>query len=142
MSSMSAMDHASRSGSHSSALRSLPPGSSSGSSRSRWFAVDAIGGAVAAPVSVAMFAALSGRKLEIANTMDWPDAIPLIARADTLLRGLVIAGVAILLGAVMTAVARGRTDRERVHRALSFTLWPALTAVALFGLAFAHWGIQ
>jgi Na+-driven multidrug efflux pump len=43
---------------------------------------------------------------------------------------------------VVVAIAIGRTDRDRVHRTLSFTLWPALIATALVGLAVAHWGIQ
>ena len=111
-------------------------------SRSRWFAVDAIGVMVTATTSVAMFAALSARKLEIAHIQDWQEAAPLFARVDTLLRVLLVAAAAVLLGAVITSISVGRTDRDRVHRALSFTLWPALTALALFGLGFAHWGIQ
>ena len=111
-------------------------------SRSRWFIVDAIGGTLAATVSVVMFAALSSRKSEIARTMDWVDAVNLIHRVDTLLRVMMVVAAAVLLGAVVAAVAVGRTDRERVHRMLSFTLWPALIVLALFGLAFAHWGIQ
>jgi hypothetical protein len=111
-------------------------------SRSRWFLVDAIGGTLAATVSVLMFAALSGRKQEIARTMDWQDAILLFHRADTLLRALAVTAAAVLIGAVIAAIAVGRTDRDRVHRALSLTLWPALTAAALFGLAFTHWGIR
>lgn len=112
-------------------------------SRSRWFIVDAIGVMVTATTSVAMFAALSGRKAEIARAqMEWEDAVALIQRADMLLRVLLVVAAAVLVGAVIAAVTVGRTDRDRVHRTLSFFLWPALTAVALFGLAFAHWGIQ
>jgi hypothetical protein len=111
-------------------------------SRSRWFIADALGGAVTASVSVAMFAALSGRKAEIARTMEWSEALPLIHGADDMLQVLVVAAAAVLLGSVITAVAIGRTDRDRVHRTLSLTLWPALTATALFGLAFALWGIR
>lgn len=110
-------------------------------SRSRWFVVDAIGGTITATVSVFMFAAMSARKDHAARTLDGYQALDVIERVDTLLRVLMVTAAIVLLGAVVTAIARGRTDRERVHRALSFTLWPALTAVALFGLAFAHWGI-
>ncbi|MBA3393849.1 MAG: hypothetical protein H0T89_14470 [Deltaproteobacteria bacterium] len=111
-------------------------------SRSRWFIADAIGGMLAVTASVAMFAALSDREAEVVRTLVWGNALPLLHRAQTLLYALVVVAAVVMLGSVIAAVAIGRTDRDRVHRALSFTLWPALTATALFGLAFAYWGIR
>jgi hypothetical protein len=111
-------------------------------SRSRWFVVDAVGVLLTATTSVAMFAALSGVKADAARNLDFTDALPLIQRVDMLLRLLVAAAALALIGAVIAAITVGRTDRDRVHRVLSLTLWPALTALAAFGLVFAHWGLQ
>ena len=111
-------------------------------SRSRWFAVDALGATLTATATVGMLLALAARKSEIVRTMDYVDARDLLVRAQTLLWGLAELAAVVFVGAVIVAVAIGRTDRERVHRALSLALWPAMIVVALLGLAYAHWGLQ
>jgi hypothetical protein len=111
-------------------------------SRSRWFVTDALGASLVATLGVALFAALNNLEADVARNVDYLEALPIFHRIDLLLRGLVAAAVVAGFGAVIAAIAIGRTDRDRVHRALSFTLWPALMATALVGLAITRWGLR
>ena len=112
-------------------------------SRSRWFVVDIAGAAAAAIVAVGMFGGFGARKAAIAQFEVDPDAAQvLIHRADTFLYALVVAAAIALVVSVVVAIARGRTDRDLVHRGLSVTLWPALVGIGLVGLGLAHWGLR
>lgn len=111
-------------------------------SRSRWFVVDIAGAAAAAVVAVAMFARLGERKSVIALAEEPEHARALLHRADMFLYALVAAAAIAFLVSVVVGITLGRTDRERVHRAISFTLWPALTAVGLAGIGLTQWGLR
>ncbi len=111
-------------------------------SRSRWFLLDAIGGTVIALLAVMLFAQVNQAQ-HVAVAMEWTpeEAAPMFGRIDLLMWISACAGVAVVMGAVIRAVAIGRTDRERVHRSLAITLWPTLAVVGVVGIALAHWGL-
>lgn len=111
-------------------------------SRTRWFLVDLAGGAIATTFTMLMLATLNYRKAYAAANLEYLDAREIFEHVDTMLRGLLVIAITCVLAAVVVAVARGRTDRERVHRMLSFTLWPALATTALVGFLVARWGFQ
>jgi hypothetical protein len=111
-------------------------------SRSRWLVADIAGAALAAVIAVAMFAGFGARKSAIAQFADPYHAQALMNRADAYLDALVVAAAIALLISVVVGVMRGRTDRDLVHRWLSITLWPALTAIGLVGIVVAEWGLS
>jgi hypothetical protein len=112
-------------------------------SRSRWFVTDLVGAAVAALVAVLMFGGFGSRKSVIAQSEPDPFvAQALIERADSFMYALVVVAAIAFLISVVVGITRGRTDRELVHRSISLTLWPLLTAVGLGGVALAQWGVQ
>jgi hypothetical protein len=112
-------------------------------SRSRWFVTDLVGAAVAALVAVLMFGGFGDRKAVIAQSERNPYiARALIDRADTFLNALVVAAALAFLASVVVGIARGRTDRDLVHRSISLTLWPSIIAIGLGGVALAHLGLQ
>jgi hypothetical protein len=111
-------------------------------SRSRWLVADVAGAALAAVIAVAMFAGFGARKSAIAQFADPADAQALLHQVDSYLDALVVAAAIALLISVVVGVMRGRTDRDLVHRWLSITLWPALTAIGLVGIAVAEWGLS
>jgi hypothetical protein len=110
-------------------------------SRSRWFLVDAIGATVVAFVVVAMFDRINDREMRF-RFAKWHEAQPLFEQVELLLRSLVLAAITVMVVAAGAAIAVGRTDRERVHRTLSITLWAGLCATSLVGLAFSTWGLR
>jgi len=107
-------------------------------SRTRWFIADAIGAALVTLVVVAMFERINDREVLI-RFVTPAEAWPVIHRIRSLLNTLVVVATGALWISAMLAVAIGRTDRERVHRALSLTLWPLLLAISLVGLAISQW---
>ena len=120
-------------------------------SRSRWFLVDAIGATTASLIALAMFARIDATYQQIFDALRWRDAPTnaslsqeeawtLLHRADLLVRGVIGVAVAAVFAAVVVAVATGRTDRERVHRALTITLWSSVVITTTIGLAIARWG--
>jgi hypothetical protein len=109
-------------------------------SRSRWFAADAVGVSIASAVIVLMFVGIGNLKTTAVTTLEYPEAREAVERVDRTLVLLFGGAVLVVIAAVIAAVAAGRTDRERVHRALSLTLWPAITATAAAGILYAHWG--
>ena len=111
-------------------------------SRTKWFVVDFVGGALAATLAIVMLASLNKRREAVVQLDNYDLAYETFRNIVVMLRVLLLAAVLCILGAVVVAVARGRTDRERVHRMLSLTLWPALIATALVGVGIARWGFQ
>jgi hypothetical protein len=136
-------------------------------SRSRWFAIDAIG-----LVSVALLAirivdqitTLRERYMVHYNG-HWqrPWNLPtqplgpfselekqavlhaeqrFLGDVHALWGGVALAAAVALLAAAAAAVVVGRTDGERAHRAQSTTLWSSLFAIGTAGLAIAHWGVR
>jgi hypothetical protein len=99
-----------------------------GRARSRWLGLDA------AALSIAVVLSTLAARLLIRHL-----AIPALNRG---MIALVVAVVAGLWVAGFVSVARGRTDAERAHRALSLTLWPIAAGGAALFLAYAGWTVS
>jgi hypothetical protein len=112
-------------------------------SRSRWLIADAIGATIASLLAVSIVGRINAIDRWMSEIAKYTpeEAQPIFDREGFLLRTLAAAGVVVLLAAVVVAIAIGRTDRERVHRALSITMWSSVIVLGIAGLVAAQWGI-
>lgn len=94
-------------------------------SRSRWLALDLVGG-----VLVFVLIAVALRRLLAASAEETARGVALVLAGGT---------IAALWIASAVQVARGRTDLVRGHRAQSLALWTMLGSLALASFGYASW---